>query len=585
MSRHFPVLFAVILFSVRSSKALPSGHGYSVGDGVPLFVNKVGPLHNPSETYPYCDLPFCCPDHIISKKETLGEVLNGDRLMGTLYDLKFRKDKAWEILCVKKLRGDDVAKFRVAVLNDYYFQMHYDDLPFWGFIGKIEDLSWMGSEKNFKYYLFTHVHFDVLYNGNSIIEINALGDPNHAVDISEDDDMDVKFTYSVLWNATSTARSRMDRYLKTAFHPLHQKIHWFSFVNSIVITVLLMVFFVVIFMRHLKNDLGRYSNGDEEDKDIGWKYIHGDVFIYPPKMSLFSAVMGTGAQLLTCVCLLFVLTLVGVLYPFNRGALCTSLVLLYSITSAVGGYTAASFHSYFVKTGWERSVLLTGILFLGPVFVVISILNIVSASYGLTAALPFGTILLILLLYTLLYIPLLALGGVIGYHFRHEFQAPSTAKRYLREISLLRWYSKTPCQMFLGGLLPFGATVLELHQLYSSLWGQRLYTLPIILFGTFIILVLITAILGVGMTCIQLSMENQKWWWSSVLRGAAPSIFMFVYGFIFFTRSSMSGVLQLSIFIAYNACMCYAFFLMLGTISFCASFVFVRHIHQAIKSE
>lgn len=43
--------------------------------------------------------------------------------------------------------------------------------------------------------------------------------------------------------------------------------------------------------------------------------------------------------------------------------------------------------------------------------------------------------------------------------------------------------------------------------------------------------------------------------------------------------------MQLSFFIGYNACICYAFFLMLGSISFRVSLVFVRHIYSAVKSE
>lgn len=45
----------------------------------------------------------------------------------------------------------------------------------------------------------------------------------------------------------------------------------------------------------------RCSTGDEEeeDKEVGWKYIHGDVFRCPQNLSLFCAVLGTGTQLLT----------------------------------------------------------------------------------------------------------------------------------------------------------------------------------------------------------------------------------------------------------------------------------------------
>lgn len=40
-------------------------------------------------------------------------------------------------------------------------QMFYDDLPVWGFIGKVEKIV---QQKTFKYYLFTHFHFDLSYN-------------------------------------------------------------------------------------------------------------------------------------------------------------------------------------------------------------------------------------------------------------------------------------------------------------------------------------------------------------------------------------------------------------------------------------
>ncbi len=42
----------------------------------------------------------------------------------------------------------------------------------------------------------------------------------------------------------------------------------------------------------------------------------------------------------------------------------------------------------------------------------------------------------------------------------------------------------------------------------------------------------------------------------------------------------MSGFMQTSFFFGYNAVVCYAFFLMLGTIGFRASMLFVRHIYR-----
>ena len=74
-------------------------------------------------------------------------------------------------------------------------------------------------------------------------------------------------------------------------------------------------------------------------------------------------------------------------------------------------------------------------------------------------------------------------------------------------------------------------------------------------------------------------------WCRSVLRGGFTAIFMFGFCIYFYAKSNMRGLLQLSFFFGYNACICYAFFLMLGTISFRASLVFVNHIYHAVKNE
>lgn len=581
------LLTTLVLLSAPSASASATDHRYNVGDRVPLFVNKVGPFNNPSETYQYYDLPFCRPDTVIKKKETIGEVLNGDRLTNTLYELNFREEKHRTTLCPKKLKAADIAKFRDAVINDFYFQMFYDDLPLWAFVGKVEDESWNTGEKRPKYYLFKHVQFDAVYNDNQVIEIKAFSDPNNVVDITGDAEIDVEFTYTVNWNATSTKfESRMDKYSKASLLPNHKKMHWFSLIKSIVIIVLLMGFLALLIMRRLKNDLRRFSNFDgEEDKEVGWKYIHGDVFRCPSNMSLFSAVLGVGTQLLTLVCILFLLAFFGVLYPYNRGALLTSLILVYALTSVVGGYISAAFHNQFSETGWKRSVLLAGILYMGPFFVTMSIVNTVAIAQGVTAALPFGTIVVILLLYFFLAIPLLALGGLIGHCFRSEFSAPCATKQYPREIPPLAWYRNAPSQMFIAGLLPFSAIGLQLHHLYASIWGFKIYTLPGILFITFLILVILTAILSIGLTYIQLSVEDHRWWWRSVLCGGSTAIFMFGYGIYFYLKSNMDGLMQLFFFFGYNACMSYAFFLVLGTISFRTSMMFVRYIYRAVKSE
>lgn len=72
-----------------------------------------------------------------------------------------------------------------------------------------------------------------------------------------------------------------------------------------------------------------------------------------------------------------------------------------------------------------------------------------------------------------------------------------------------------------------------------------------------------------------------RWWWRSFLCGGSTGIFIYGYCFYYYhARSDMNGFMQTSFFFGYNAVVCYAFFLMLGTVGFRASLLFVKHIYR-----
>ncbi|KAG6779007.1 hypothetical protein POTOM_015371 [Populus tomentosa] len=574
------VVSILILCSLTLVRSDASDNRYKVGEDVPLYVNKVGPFHNPSETYRYFDLPFCSSGPTKDKKEALGELLNGDRLVTAPYKLDFLSDKDSEIACKKKLTKEQVAQFREAISKDYYFQMYYDDLPIWGFIGKVEKEG-KNDPSEYKYYLLKHLHFTIFYNKDRVIEITALSDPKNVVDLTEDKEVNVEFMYSVKWKETEIPyENRMEKYSHSSSLPHHLEIHWFSIINSCVTVLLLTGFLATILMRVLKNDFVKYAHDEESAEDqeeTGWKYIHGDVFRYPKYKSVLAAAVGSGTQLFTLTFFIFLLALVGVFYPYNRGALFTALVVIYALTAGIAGYTAASFfcqlegtnwiqYAYivelqfflgsdwfwdkcFVKIGigmgkgaenhlmlettiqllrhagpnsseilvWQvRNLLLTGGLFCGPLLLTFSFLNTVAITYSATAALPFGTIVVIFLIWALVTTPLLVLGGIAGKNSKAEFQAPCRTTKYPREIPLLPWYRKTLPQMAMAGFLPFSAIYIELYYIFASVWGHRIYTIYSILFIVFIILLIVTAFITVALTYFQLAAEDHEWWWRSL---------------------------------------------------------------------
>lgn len=586
--RHSSLLLMFLCFVV-GIKSDASDHKYKLGDPVPLYANKVGPFNNPSETYRYFDLPFCSPDGVKDKSEALGEVLNGDRLVGAPYKLDFLADKEPEIICKMKLSKKQVAEFRSAVAKEYYFQMYYDDLPLWGFIGKI-DKDGKADPNDHKYYLFKHLHFEIFYNKDRVIEINARADSNALVDLTEDREIDVDFMYSVKWKETEvTFENRMEKYSSSSTHSRHLEIHWFSIINSCVTVLLLTGFLATILMRVLKNDFVKYAHDEEtadDQEETGWKYIHGDVFRFPKYKSLLAASLGCGTQLFTLTTFIFILALVGVFYPYNRGALFTALVVIYALTSGIAGYTAASYYCQLEGTNWVRNLLLTGGLFCGPLFLTFCFLNTVAITYHATAALPFGTIVVIFLIWALITSPLLVLGGIAGKNSKAEFQAPCRTTKYPREIPPLPWYRGTLTQMAMAGFLPFSAIYIELYYIFASVWGHRIYTIYSILFIVFIILLIVTAFITVALTYFQLAAEDHKWWWRSFVCGGSTGLFIYGYCLYYYNaRSEMSGFMQTSFFFGYMACVCYAFFLMLGTVGFRAALFFVRHIYRSIKCE
>ncbi|KAL7180980.1 hypothetical protein ACSBR1_039940 [Camellia fascicularis] len=566
-----------------------SNHRYNAGDPVPCYSNKVGPFHNPSETYAYYDFPFCLPEHVKEKKESLGEVLNGDRLASAPYKIDFLVEKDAELACKKKLKKEEISQFRTALAQDYYSQMYFDDLPVWAFIGKV-DRPYLAEPNDYKYLLYTHMVFEFLYNKEHVIEIAARTDPTFVIDLTEDKEVDVEFMYTVKWRETDiTFQKRMEKYSLSSSLPHHLSIHWFAVMNSCLTVLILLGCLVTFYVRVLKKDINKYADDEElldNQDETGWKNIHGDVFRYPKHKSLFAAAVGSGTQLFILMLSIIMLGLVGVFYPYSRGALLTALVVVYAITSGIAGYTAVSLYCQFEGTNWVRNLLLTGCLFCGPLFLTFCFLNTVAITYRATAALPLGTILVLLSIWVLVASPLLLLGGIAAKNSKSEFQAPCRTTKYPREIPPQCWYRGILPQMAVAGILPFGVIFVELYYLFASIWGHRIYTIYGILFIVFIILVIVTAFVNVVMTYFQLAAENHEWWWRSFLCGGSTGLF--VYGYClcyYYSRSDMSGLLQTSFFFGYMACICYGIFLMLGTIGFRASLLFVHHIYGSIKCE
>uniref|UniRef100_A0A915IV59 Transmembrane 9 superfamily member n=1 Tax=Romanomermis culicivorax TaxID=13658 RepID=A0A915IV59_ROMCU len=508
---------------------------YKNGEKVILYVNKVGPYSNPQETYHYYHLPVCRPLEVVHKKLSLAELMNGDRMAESIYNISFRVDTPKTALCNKfQYKASELISMLRAIEANYYFEFIIDNIILRNFLGNVEEISIFPHKH--KVFLFTHHHFIFEYNNEEIVHAKILIDRErpHRIDNAFENNLpvDVTFTYSVEWKESKVRRSQAD-IVHDSFFPKSFEIHWLSVINSSLLVFLLLAFVVLIMIRIIRSDLSKYNFGNEKEAndfdDHGWKVIHGDVFRSPKYLNMLCAILGVGVQLLTITATILLIVLFSLIDEHTHGLINVAALVLYALTSGIAGYVSSSMYKKLGGERWIFNINLTFGLFSVPTFMVWSIENSISWAYKSTQALPYQTVVLLLALWTLIGYPLTVVGGVLGKNFPHGFcdvkndVAAYRVRQIPRELpSALGFYHSPLAYGFVGGFLSFRST----------------------------------------------------------------GFFVLTYALFFYCqRSQMSGFFQTSQFFGYVFLVCYGFFISLGTVSFFASWKFVQYIYSNIKTE
>nr|CAB3491110.1 unnamed protein product [Digitaria exilis] len=456
------LLIAAVLLVVASpphAYASEADHKYKAEEPVKLWVNKVGPYNNPQETYNYYSLPFCQPsENPAHKWGGLGEVLGGNELIDSQIDIKFLKNVDKGPICTIELDAQKVQQFSDAIENSYWFEL------FIGFVGETDK-----NNEN-KHYLYTHKNIVVKYNGNRIIHVNLTQESPKLLEAGKKLDM----TYSVKWVQTNVAFARrFEVYLDYPF--FEHQIHWFSIFNSFMMVIFLTGLVSMILMRTLRNDYAKYAREDDDleslERDVneesGWKLVHGDVFRPPRGLVFLSALVGIGTQLAALILLVIVLAIVGMLYV-GRGAIITTFIVCYALTSFISGYVSGGLYS---RNG---------------------VLNTIAIFYRSLAAIPFGTMVVIFVLWAFISFPLVLLGTVVGRNWSGAPNNPCRVKTIPRPIPEKKWYLTPSVISLMGGLLPFGSIFIEMYFVFTSFWNYKVYYVYGFMLLVFVILIIVT---------------------------------------------------------------------------------------------
>lgn len=595
---------------------------YNDGEKIDLSVNQLTSVHTQMPKR-YYDLPFCRPQEIVDDRESLGEILLGDLIENSAYELYAKRQTECKVLCKRTLDEKEQKAFGEAIEQEYRVHWLVDNLPAAtkkvltdatgatqvvyeaGFpLGEIVNL-----ENKLVPVLNNHVAITILYHedlsaylGIRVVGFEVRADSiQHATDydangypatclkspttpqfLNQQPTITTVFTYSVSWQPSDNKwASRWDHYLMMT----DDQIHWFSIINSLMIVLFLTGMVAMIMMRTLNADLRRYremENSEEAQEETGWKLVHGDVFRAPSYPMLLAVSIGNGVQVFFMTIVTMAFAVLGFLTPANRGALMTAMVVLLVVMGVFSGYFSARVYKLFKGKAWKKNCLMTALLYPGILFTTFLILNFLIWEQK-SGAVPFSALLQIIALWLFVSLPLCFLGSYFGFK-KPVPDPPVRVNQIPRQIPEQVWYMRPVFSILMGGILPFGAIFIELFFILSSIWLHKFYYLFGFLFIVFLILVLTCAEITIVMCYFQLCSEDYHWWWRAFLTSGASAFYVFCYSiFYFFTKLQITKFVSAVVYFGYTFIMSLEFFLLSGTIGFYACYYFVRKIYGSIK--
>ena len=431
-----------------------------------------------------------------------------------------RVNETCKKLCTVEMNAEDIDLFVKRIDEDYNANWMVDNLPA-ATVGLLvggaplyaRGIPIGGIEEGGRYFIYNHhklvvrYHNDPSYEGSRVVGFDV-----EPVSVAQAADVDpatcvndgvtgiapnklpravirepaggaavpspytLTYSFDVGWAPSDIQwASRWDIYLSMG-DLYSDNVHWFSIINSMIISVFLTGMVAMILVRALRADITRYNRElseeekAEEREETGWKLVHGDAFRPPARMpTLFAVFAGIGTQLIGMAGVTIVFAAVGFLSPANRGALMIALLLTFLLMGVAAGYTTARLYKLFNGARWQRVTLFAALGFPGFIFSVLFILNAFVWAAKSTNAVRFTSMFAVLCLWLLISVPLVFFGAYHGFR-ADKITLPVRVALLPRQVPDQPWYLQTFFCCLVGGILPFGTIFVELFFILTSLW-------------------------------------------------------------------------------------------------------------------
>lgn len=476
-------LFFAYLLTVAVALDLGWSSGpkyYKNGDKVDLLLNKVE-SDNTQLPFSYRRLPFVCPGALDPIPLTLGEILKGDRIWNSLYDLRFGLDAPCVRLCDLVSKESGISRADQLIRQGYVVHWLVDGLP--------GATTFVSSNHHNKYYaagfplgfvekdisyIYNHVMLVIRYHREKKSGLNTIVGfevypksvsnelcPGSSKDYEnfaltfkklpngelETKKTTIPYTYSVYWREDNSIdyKSRWDLYYENDTHQSHHSIHWLSFVNSLVLLFFVSLVVAVVLVRALKKEVQNLASlpTTVDFESTSWKGLVNQVN-RPPRFALgLSVLVAGGIQMLFATIAVIGIFVINNKFNFSKsksqstffnnhqGAFFSYSILFFVLSGIVASYSGIILHKAFHNTTVTYPIHRTATLSLiytgflpGLILLVVLTLNFFVWAKESSNALPFGTIVVFFLLLIFIVLPLGLIGGIFGN--RKSFKTPKS---------------------------------------------------------------------------------------------------------------------------------------------------------------
>lgn len=200
----------------------------------------------------------------------------------------------------------------------------------------------------------------------------------------------------------------------------------------------------------------------------------------------------------------------------------------------------------------------------GLVFATFFLLNLFVWGRGASGAVPFTTMLVIVIIWFIISVPLSVAGSWLGFK-QAAIDPPVRTNQIPRQIPPASGYLRPLPSMALAGVLPFGAIFVELYFIMNSIWFNKVYYMFGFLFICFGLMIITSAAVTVLMIYFLLCAEDYHWQWRSFFTAGASAVYVFASCLLYWIKdvswtSWTSGV----VYLGYSALLSTLVFVLTG---------------------